>query len=339
MYSFLVNLPFFGLCLLTTISNNCYFSKGSIPLSHSPPFHSYDSYYYPSSHKSLANSKPFGGGETKDPWVLSNGQRDTTKRPIRADEIKDNRIKVNASARSLEIPKSSMDIRKQDEKKHAATLVNRNEPKSEARMWMGRRSHYSSYPYFASLIRYGGMRTWWKWQPGCGGALISTKWFITAASCLLEDLSNMRVRYGSSWSSNSWGRQQQLGEGIDLNIGMVFKHPNYTQYGQPADFALVKLQKPIFHESFVLPLPMPGLDKLFIDSEEKVTLVAQGKSFRGEYNYGLKAANITLLSSNCPDNVDPEWEVCAFANDRKQMGDQWRACQGEYLNIICILEQ
>ncbi|CAG00821.1 unnamed protein product [Tetraodon nigroviridis] len=86
-----------------------------------------------------------------------------------------------------------------------------------------------SWPWQVSLQEYTGFHF-------CGGSLINENWVVTAAHCNVR--TSHRVILGEhDRSSNNENIQV-------MQVGQVFKHPNYNSYTINNDITLIKLASP-----------------------------------------------------------------------------------------------
>lgn len=135
-----------------------------------------------------------------------------------------------------------------------------------SRIYGGNQTTIDEYPWMA-LLEYT--------KPGnkkghhCGGALISSRYVITAAHCLLAVPSDWRltgVRLGE-WdiSTNpdcvvdARGRQDCAPEYIDVGVERLIPHPQYNprSKAQENDIALLRLARKISLNDFVKPVCLP----------------------------------------------------------------------------------
>ncbi|KAK7944311.1 hypothetical protein WMY93_000039 [Mugilogobius chulae] len=108
-----------------------------------------------------------------------------------------------------------------------------------ARIVNGEEAVPHSWPWQVSLQDFTGFHF-------CGGSLINANWVVTAAHCNVR--TSHRVVLGEhDRSSNS--EQIQV-----MNVGQVFKHPNYNSYTINNDILLIKLATPAQLNARVSPV-------------------------------------------------------------------------------------
>ncbi|XP_049865464.1 trypsin delta-like [Pectinophora gossypiella] len=118
---------------------------------------------------------------------------------------------------------------------------------STRRIVSGRNTSIAAVPWQVSLRQ--------KTYPICGGSVITDRWLITAAHCLLRTRSSdLTVRLGSSWKTHG-------GEMYDVKNSFV--HPRYVSKTKVNDVGLVELYSQLRFSARVLPIR-------FVDKEARL---------------------------------------------------------------------
>jgi secreted trypsin-like serine protease len=147
-----------------------------------------------------------------------------------------------------------------------------------------------SYPWMAALLNSGGAQL-------CGGALIASKWVLTAASC------------GNSAVSVRVGSVDKASGGKVIRIVRKIDHPNYNRqiFEGPNDIALLELASPV---SGITPIARSSARPA---SGSPVRLLGWGEtSLGGGVNFSrfLKLLDTTVLSNNtCNHNMSTK-DLC-----------------------------
>jgi len=145
------------------------------------------------------------------------------------------------------------------------------------------------YPWQGSLQKYGSHI--------CGGSLISTQWFLTAAHCVTASASTMTVVVGLH------DMKQRFGTPERHSIKQIISHESYGSGAgsYPNDIALIQLSSSVSYNEHVQPIALAESD-IFTGSSECV-ISGWGYMIEGRYFVipdVLQEASTTILSeSDC----------------------------------------
>ncbi|OED41179.1 hypothetical protein AB833_10530 [Chromatiales bacterium (ex Bugula neritina AB1)] len=178
------------------------------------------------------------------------------------------------------------------------------------------------YPWMASLFFQGEGTAFF---PGCGGSLISDRWILSAAHCLIDSQTgqqlspeNVLVLLGSvDLASDSR---------VFTDVSRVVVHPNYNSNTLQNDLALLELAEsvdfsPITLSNSTNPVPENG---------ERATVAGWGNTAEGgNLSILLQEVDLPIVSHNAClpfyNNLSPVNNLCA---GRLLSGGQ-DSCQGD----------
>jgi hypothetical protein len=143
----------------------------------------------------------------------------------------------------------------------------------KSRIVGGQDSKFGHHPWQAALIK----QTFLSKQISCGGALIGSRWVITAAHCVhTTPVSRMRVRLGE------WNVRQQS-EALpheDFEIERKQVHPSYKAATFQNDVALVRLNKKVIYKEHIIPACLPNYKEVFVGA--KAVVIGWGRTAHGQ---------------------------------------------------------
>lgn len=156
--------------------------------------------------------------------------------------------------------------------------------KDEARVVNGSDAHNGQFPYQVSL------RTRQNNQHFCGGSIITSKWILSAAHCVIgEEVHSYIAVAGTNTLSNG---------GTTYNIDGASLHPAYDSLKKCNDIAVLKTSEEIQFNEFVQTIKLP-----IEDTPANVPVIISG--------WGLLSADETqppnklqYLNSTTIDNVE-----------------------------------
>ncbi|XP_066516250.1 coagulation factor VII [Hoplias malabaricus] len=89
----------------------------------------------------------------------------------------------------------------------------------------------------------------------CGGAIIKTKWIITASHCLEKlNVKFLKIVAGEHDIDVNEGSEQTI------DVQEIIMHPKYVSATSDNDIALLRLRKPIIYSTYAVPVCLPLRD-------------------------------------------------------------------------------
>jgi len=169
----------------------------------------------------------------------------------------------------------------------------------------------------------------WPWHVGlyikstgiafCGGTLISNQWVLTAASCLINQVSEIRLGLYNQ------AKRDEAGEKI-LEIAETHIHPNYKKTAWGYNFALLKLSNPVQFTDHISPICLPSQDEELPIADTDLFVTGWGLtngSAPSSYSQTLKQVNVPVVSNaDCKSAMpNPTFEESnMFCAGPKQVG-------------------
>lgn len=111
----------------------------------------------------------------------------------------------------------------------------------EPRIVNGDLSREGDWPWLASIRSTNGNHQ-------CGGALIDPEWVLTAAHCIVNSIATIVL--GDILLDTPTANHQEF----DILDANTFPHPDYNDFSQRNDIALIKLPQPAVYNDYVRPL-------------------------------------------------------------------------------------
>ncbi|XP_071853893.1 sushi, von Willebrand factor type A, EGF and pentraxin domain-containing protein 1-like isoform X2 [Apostichopus japonicus] len=115
----------------------------------------------------------------------------------------------------------------------------------QPRIVNGNLSGAGAWPWLASIRSANGNHL-------CGGALIHPDWVLTAAHCIIASIRTIVL--GDLLLDVSTASHQEF------EIGLTIVHPNYNDFSQRNDIALIKLPQSAVYDEFVRPLCLNDIE-------------------------------------------------------------------------------
>lgn len=170
----------------------------------------------------------------------------------------------------------------------------------ETRIIGGENAGRNAWPWFALIMVQ--RRTAGRKSPECGGTLISDRFVLTAAHCVLEQSkrtirkSRLTIRLGEFDLS-----QPDDGE-VDVGVERVIAHPNFQPNTFKNDIALIELKQTVTFSDAIMPAclpyddlklanPMPGA----VDNQTAWVLGFGQTTYNGRTSDQLKQADLRIV--------------------------------------------
>lgn len=160
----------------------------------------------------------------------------------------------------------------------------------------------------------------------CGGVLINSEYVLSAAHCFLSN--NVNPNFKVVLGVHNIKKYEQSVQ--TRSFAKLFRHEQYNQYTLRNDIALIKLDKPVDFNDYVLPACIDEKDEFLPEGKES-WLTGWGDKFyqsgRGTDEKNLGRLNINTISK-CKQiwgsNIDVNSQICGG-----QAGVNAGACQGD----------
>lgn len=121
--------------------------------------------------------------------------------------------------------------------------------KQSSRIVGGTEADRSEWPWVVALVKSNTSSNYY--GQFCGGSLVSPKWVVTAAHCIVDDDGSQSV-YPSDLQILVGAHDLKSGEGERVNVRRIVVHPSYSPGAYNNDIALIELEKNVSVET--LPL-------------------------------------------------------------------------------------
>lgn len=174
----------------------------------------------------------------------------------------------------------------------------KSKPGEETRIIGGEEAPHNAWPWFAMLMVQ--RRTSGRFSPECGATLITDKFVITAAHCVLEQgrrkisQSRVRIRLGESDL-----RKKNDGE-VDFGVANIVIHAKFERKTFKNDIALIELdRRAVFNESISAACLPPSYDlsgKNYGKDGDAVWVLGYGQtSYKGRTSDRLRQADLRIV--------------------------------------------
>ena len=143
----------------------------------------------------------------------------------------------------------------------------------QARIVGGQDSSFGKHPWQAAIIKQSFLSK----RISCGGALISTRWVLTAAHCVhTATPSQLRVRLGE-WNVRE---QSEKFPHEDYEIESKEVHPDYKPATFQNDIAVIRLTQDVAYKEHIVPVCLPEIQTTYVG--DKAVVIGWGRTAHGQ---------------------------------------------------------
>jgi Trypsin len=144
---------------------------------------------------------------------------------------------------------------------------------SQARIVGGQDAAFGKHPWQAAIIKQSFLSK----RISCGGALISSRWVLTAAHCVHSATpSQLRVRLGE-WNVRE---QSEKFPHEDYEIERKEEHPDYKPATFQNDIAVIRLTQDVSYKEHIVPVCLPEPATNWVG--ERAVVIGWGRTAHGQ---------------------------------------------------------
>jgi len=142
----------------------------------------------------------------------------------------------------------------------------------QSRIVGGHNTFFGQHPWQAAIIKQSFLSK----RISCGGALIGSRWVLTAAHCVHSTaISDMKVRLGE-WNVRE---QSEKYPHEDYDVEKKYEHPDYKPATFQNDLAVIRLSKDVNYKEHIIPVCLPDDKEVFVG--HKAVVIGWGRTAHG----------------------------------------------------------